>query len=793
MVMTSVDMTQVQTGDITIGILAIAAFGLLFLSRYLLQGQDANQTLQEDDTPTTLSSRGVFCNVVIGRRLVGPIFGWAGFRFTKEEVIGSVNSSKGGGGGGGGNITQTVYFEDGWHILGLGPGKSINAITEGGKNILPSPISKATTPSGSTITTEVGTFQVYWGDQNQPLCQALRDRLGGIDSTWPYLFYVLWLEKRLGTGPTWPDLKYDVTAMSCAENPDIIGSFEPNIADPEDGAYGVNPAAIFYQMITADYPHGAGMDPDKLDFTSLEALGLKAEEENLAMNLHIREGNNEITKWMQAMMLDAGVMLVDHPDGRLTLPLIREPVLPLPVVDQNYQTQPEVEVEVIPFDDVDQVDRVLFVFKNIDLRYRDDPIEFGDDGIAEQNGTYRIEKLRIETVTNKGVARKVANRRAPEVMGDLANIKYEVVRGASLLLPGQVFQDEEGRVVRVLSKQRKTTSPRATLDCGLDSYGLPILDDGDDGDTGGPQDAAQKDSSFTFVELPASIAGSQAIGIGVLRARANPRQAGARVYASIDDEVSFFVLGNQNPSAAGFSLSEAIAAADGPDLIEEGPLVVATNFDAGEVVNLSGQPAEWQNGRQLCVIEDTDGNTEAFFIREIELQAESQWVATTLYNIGDYVVPTALRSTGLRYKCVNASGTQLSDASEPSWPTVIGSRVTDNEVEWQAEHFSYQLLGLIRARFESPARDFAIGSKIWIIETDRINILRSTAHLTPGETVCIRTQPFTATEQFNIDNVTSVCKQLTGDAVTPAGVTYVIGADGTQVISSIGDRLIGRP
>lgn len=787
------EMIQPQTADITIGIAIITALSLLFLSRFLLQGIDSNQQFQEDDTPTTIASRGTYTNLVMGTKRIGPTFGWAGNRFTKEEVIGSAGGGKGGGGGGG-NITQTVYYEDGWHILSVGPASRITSIYENGKNILSNPISKATHPSGTSVETEVGSFLIYWGEIDQPINSSLASSLGGINSAWPYICYVYWSEKRLGTGPTWPVLEYDLTCLTCAENADIVGSFEPIISSNDGGigyVHGLNPAAITYQILTAPFPHGCGLDPDLLDFTSLESTGLLFQTESLAMNLDCREGNNLATRKLQAMMLDAGFLLYDHPEGRLVHAPIRDPGSPLPIVDQDFQTQPEVEVEVVPFDDVDQVDRVIFTYKEKNFNYRDNTIEFGDDAIAEANGRYRTATIRIETVTDNITARKIANRRAPEAIGDLANIKYDVTRGASLLMPGQVFQDEEGRVVRVLATKRRLDSPSAQLDTAIDVYGLPELSDADDPDVPNPQIPAARDKNFTFIEMPASIGGTDSIAIGVLRVRANASQAGAFVWASIDDEASFFSLGAQNAAAAGFVLTEAISASDGPDIITEGPKATSLGPDTGEVINLAAQTAEWQNGRQVCVIEDTNGDVEAFFLKEIELQAETLWTLATSITQDDYRIPTAENATGLRYKAVAVVGSGLTGAAEPTWPTTVGQQVVDNDVTWEAESFEYQLKDLIRARYQTSARDFAIGDKVWVIESSRVSLLRSSSLLTPGETVCVRTQPFTSSEEVNIDNVTSVCKDLTGAAVAVPGQTFIIGADGALLIGATGDRVVG--
>lgn len=789
--------TTYQTADLTLGLTFIVAGALFFLGRLFLKGGKVDQEIQEDDSPTTLASRGAFIPVVFGTKRIGPVVGWAGGRFTKEEVIGTADGGKDTGGGGGGNITQTVYYEDGWHQLCLGPASVLHAIYENNKQILPFPISKANTPNGSTVETGVGRFQIFWGDANQPMSDELATRLGGIQSTWPYLCHILWLEKRLGTGATWPSLEYKITSLGCAQNDDIIGTFEPFLTSSNGTITGLNPAVILYQILTAEWPHGAGLDPDRIDFTTLDALGNLFDgstdpDDFLPMNFHMSDGNNDVTEWLQAILLDGGFLMPDHPEGRLLFMPLREPTGNLPVVDGKFQTQIEVEVEVVPFNDVDQFDRVIFTYKEKALNYRDNTVEFGNDAAAEEAKRYRITKVRLDTVTDIVSARTVANRRSSEILGDVANIRYELVRGASLLLPGQAFEDGDGRVVRVLSALRKTTVPSTTIEAALDSYGLPLLEDGDDDPISGPSDNASSDIQFTFIEVPAEIGGTVNIGIVVLRARRNRKQAGAVVHVSIDEGISYLSIGNQNPSAAGFVLSDPISASDGPDLIEEGPLIVATNFDANTVLNLVGQEAEWQNGRQLMVIEDENGNTEAFFLRNIELQEENEWQANTLYNVGDYVIPSAANSTGLRYRCTDATGSQLSDSTEPDWSSLSFS-VTDGDLEWLAEHFEYQAKGLIRSRYSTLAIDFAVADKVWIIETSRLNVLSAPTIITPGETVCLKTQPFTSSDEFNIDNVTAVCKTVLGNAIDTGGLPFAVSGDGEIFVTHTGDRFVRNP
>ena len=68
------------------------------------------------------------------------------------------------------------------------------------------------------------------------------------------------------------------------------------------------------------------------------------------------------------------------------------------------------------------------------------------------------------------------------------------------------------------------------------------------------------------------------------------------------------------------------------------------------------------------------------------------WIANVQYQLGDIRRASTAQVTGLFFKCTTA-GTSAN--SEPSWPTDIGSTVTDNTVVWTAISSVYADLSVL--------------------------------------------------------------------------------------------------
>lgn len=60
------------------------------------------------------------------------------------------------------------------------------------------------------------------------------------------------------------------------------------------------------------------------------------------------------------------------------------------------------------------------------------------------------------------------------------------------------------------------------------------------------------------------------------------------------------------------------------------------------------------------------------------------WTASTVYKIGDVVIPTTNNRNGHRYQIIAFDGDGVSSAAtEPSWSTSRDSTISDGNVTWQ--------------------------------------------------------------------------------------------------------------
>jgi len=72
--------------------------------------------------------------------------------------------------------------------------------------------------------------------------------------------------------------------------------------------------------------------------------------------------------------------------------------------------------------------------------------------------------------------------------------------------------------------------------------------------------------------------------------------------------------------------------------------------------------------------------------------AYSAWASSTAYSVGSIVRASTLQASGLVFRC-SVAGT--SGSTQPTWPTDIGSTITDGTVTWQAISSVYEELATL--------------------------------------------------------------------------------------------------
>jgi len=183
--------------------ISVASFILSKIAASLL-AKDPKTPLV-DNKPNSPSTRGSRIPILVGRRRVGPNVVWVGDRNSNLEAAS-------GGKGGAPSGEQLVYKESAHHVLCVGPGHGLHRIWSNGKVIF-NPlggISPLSHPSGTSISTEIGPFTIYWGEQDSPEDEFLAGSTRmGIRSKWKFCMRVVWVQARLGGFPTWPAIEYE--------------------------------------------------------------------------------------------------------------------------------------------------------------------------------------------------------------------------------------------------------------------------------------------------------------------------------------------------------------------------------------------------------------------------------------------------------------------------------------------------------------------------------------------------------------------------------------------------------
>jgi hypothetical protein len=174
--------------------LAYLAITLILLAAATLLIKKPSTAPSRDDRVQNHATRGTYIPLGIDQLRYGSVHLWS----PAEEPVG-VGS-------------PAVYSESGLHAIGVGPASTLHAIYQNGELRWRGPITPATHPSGSSITVaDLGTFEVYWGYDDDPVLPELASAVNfGAATKMPLVFKIFWRPKILGFAKQWPRMEYDV-------------------------------------------------------------------------------------------------------------------------------------------------------------------------------------------------------------------------------------------------------------------------------------------------------------------------------------------------------------------------------------------------------------------------------------------------------------------------------------------------------------------------------------------------------------------------------------------------------
>ncbi len=580
-----------QLAVLELALISLISIGISIAASALLARSIKIRSPIVDDKPQTLSLRGDYINVLIGKRRVGPYFAWVGNR----KPVDTTSGGKGSGGGSGG---VRGYVMDGWQVLGLGPAAALHRIWDNGKTIFTGPITPETHPSGSRISLgkRVGTFEIYWGEKLQPINTYLGnfDRVG-IHSRWPFLCYVIWIRKYLGITTTWPLIEYELEVR-----PYNTGLTTPAWLDNLAGITGANVGHIIDQLLFQKYPHGAGLPRDRFDIPSLETLsnGVNFGDDFIPANFFVSDGPT-LEESLAAILQDVGIFLpMDVLTGLIKFRLLRKPVGAVPNITEELLTEPRSEIDVNHGPKISN--RVVISFADKDRAYKDSTITLDDDGQAIRTDTSRGKRVRSSIFTDFVTVSKVAFRRENEDPFEPAGAKLHATRATRKILPGDPIKcvDFAGPL-RVITVENDPKSSEVIIECISDTYGTQV-NTGTVGAGGGLPDPTTptNDINVDFFELPAYW--TDKCEIIVLRTRGDETITTASIFIS-GDGLTYQFLALQAETVTTGTLTEALPNS-GPQIIQDGPIVDALGSDPTTIEDLTADPINWRLGRQVMLI-----------------------------------------------------------------------------------------------------------------------------------------------------------------------------------------------
>jgi len=573
---------------------------------------------ERDNAAQQLAERGSYIPYLLGRTRLGCLFGWVGRRTLSQQRRGGKNV----GGAFGGSPQQSpgagpVYKESGWHILCVGPAKRIRKIYQAGKPIMSTEINSTSHPSGTTVDLgEEGSFRIYWGESSQGVDGYLSfDTFTGIDSRWPRVCYIVWIEKRLGPSPRWPLLEYDVEVELQTVPLESVGQFIDEYDDELD-AKGLNPAQVIAYLLFQPWPYGLGLDTADFDLDTFEDLAELFVEEKLPCGVFAQDGKS-VSEVLGDLMTEMGLMIFWDPyassgAGKWKIRAIRATDA-VAIPDAAIVSRPQIERSLFR----KESDRTLFSFSDRGYGYRPSTIAVDDDGVADYAKFHRANVIALETVQHFKWVGVVAIRRAQEESVKAARVEFEAARNSFLLypsalvtIPGFPF------ALRITDVEYIEGSTRVRVTAIQDVYSIPAVPDTLEVPPPAVSSGAATiaDLQATAFEIPPHASGVTGKSlIGVLRVRGSASVPYAIEHFS-QNGTTYTEEGSDSTIMTGgvIKTGHSIAEDTPSDYIAQGPQFNAAGFDIAQALDLSSDVASWKAGKQLVLIGD-----ELFFLKKI--------------------------------------------------------------------------------------------------------------------------------------------------------------------------------
>lgn len=734
--------------------MAVVSIALTAASYFLLNKGSKNPDLNAEEELSNRNKKGEYLPVVYGTEVVGAFAGVRGDRFTVTR-----KTSGGGKGIGGKSPKVKVYVESGWHQISAGVHDKLTQITSNKEVIWEGQITREGTPSGSTIVIDQDNyFQIYWGENDQPICQDLV-ALSNIPvrSRWPNLCYIFWGRRELGQSPIWEQHEYKITKGGTEH---VLAGIDPWLIPNQervndgDTDTGVNPAQALYHLCTAPYPAGRGIDPLMIDNEGLLRVAEVCQDEHLPMNFKSSRGQ-KVSSIIETWLADLGVQMVNH-QGRLSFS-VQRPMAPedIPTLPDQWVSFPVRGDEVYHGDDVRKA--MAYTYRNAEGEYAPYDIGFSVDQYADVDGGTEVTRSPINMTTNTVVAARIASRRSQEASMTIG-AQFKVARAGSLMYPGMVFKRPGGEVYRVISTEWASDKGHTKVDCLRDLYGSLTEDFvvTPDALSRVAKDAAN-DLAVRVLPIPASLTpGSTTINVYVLRSRAHSGIIAADIYGAPAGSDAFRVIGSQDAPAVGLKLLEALQ--NNTTELDYGPLVQADNADALDLDDLVGSDALWQAGEILFAVGD-----ELVYLRGLEPEPAGTWLPGTGYAVGNTVSSSV---GGTIQRCIQAG---TSGATEPDWPAQIGDQTSDGtpgvEAVWETEGALYRLRGVIRAQRGTSSEGHLVGTKGLAASISSLDQITA-VEMQSGLQYSILAQPRTVDRGLRTDKNTVPRSQLIEHVVT---------------------------